>query len=105
MGFEVKKVLSGSEALEILDEEHFDLILMDIMMPEIDGYQTIAKIRAIPKLKDIPIIALTAKAMKGDRAKCLEAGANDYMTKPIVEEKLLTLIHVWTKTEEEENAA
>ena len=72
-----------------------DLILMDIMMPEMDGYTAMREIRKMESVKNIPIIALTAKAMKEDRNKCIEAGANDYMIKPVDTEKLLSLIRVW----------
>ncbi|AFM41590.1 signal transduction histidine kinase [Desulfosporosinus acidiphilus SJ4] len=87
---------NGREALEKL-KEHYDieLILMDIMMPELDGYQTMELIRQFPEYADIPIIALTAKAMMGDREKCLQAGATDYISKPIVIDKLISLIRIW----------
>jgi len=68
---------------------------MDIMMPEMDGYTAMREIRKMESGKNIPIIALTAKAMKQDRNKCIEAGANDYMVKPVEIEKLLSLIRVW----------
>ncbi|MFK5854968.1 MAG: response regulator [Bacteroidota bacterium] len=105
--FALKKVLSshnmkvmradnGKVALEIIKENpKFDIILMDIMMPIMDGYETMRAIRKLPDQKDVPIIALTAKAMKEDRQKCIEAGANEYMAKPIVIEKLLSLLRVW----------
>ncbi len=95
-GMKVKMTPSGNNALEILDQaESYDLVLMDIMMPGMDGYQTMQEIRKRPQLKDLPIIALTAKAMPGDKEKCLRAGANDYLPKPIDTSKLMTLIQLW----------
>ena len=92
----VSRAENGLVALDIVKKNHdFDVILMDIMMPEMDGYETMKEIRKLPELRNVPIIALTAKAMKEDRQKCIEAGANDYMAKPIVIEKLLSLLRVW----------
>ena len=94
--FKVSRAENGKVALDLIKESpKFDIILMDIMMPEMDGYETMRAIRKIPEQKNVPIIALTAKAMKEDRQKCIEAGANDYMAKPIVIEKLLSLLRVW----------
>ena len=86
----------GEESLKVLKEENdIDLIFMDIMMPRMDGYEAMREIRSNEKHKGIPIIALTAKAMKGDREKCIEAGANEYLSKPIDQSKLLSLLRVW----------
>jgi HAMP domain-containing protein/signal transduction histidine kinase/CheY-like chemotaxis protein len=87
---------SGQEAMSILNEnDDIDIVLMDIMMPEMDGYETTQKIRREHKNKTLPIIAVTAKAMKGDREKCIEAGASDYITKPVKVDQLLSLMRVW----------
>jgi CheY-like chemotaxis protein len=87
---------NGKEGLTVLEEnDNVAIVLMDIMMPEMDGYEAIRKIREQPRYRHLPIIALTAKAMKGDRAKCIEAGANDYLAKPVDTDKLLSLMRVW----------
>ena len=87
---------SGQEAMNILTEKtDIDMVLMDIMMPEMDGYETTQKIRREHKNTTLPIIAVTAKAMKGDREKCIEAGASDYITKPLKIDQLLSLMRVW----------
>jgi HAMP domain-containing protein/signal transduction histidine kinase/DNA-binding response OmpR family regulator len=87
---------SGQEAINILSEHtDVDMVLMDIMMPEMDGYETTQKIRREHKNTHLPIIAVTAKAMKGDREKCIEAGASDYITKPVKIDQLLSLMRVW----------
>ncbi|UQZ33533.1 histidine kinase [Paenibacillus sp. PK3_47] len=93
---EVTFAENGREALDILSEkEDFDLVLMDMMMPEMDGYEAMRLIRQMPQFQKLPIIALTAKAMKEDRVKCIEAGASDYMKKPISTDQLLSLMRVW----------
>ncbi|HMH33284.1 MAG TPA: response regulator, partial [Puia sp.] len=88
---------SGKEAISIInsDAQKVDMVLMDIMMPEMDGYETTQKIRREHKNSSLPIIAVTAKAMKGDREKCIEAGASDYITKPLKIDQLLSLMRVW----------
>ncbi len=87
---------SGQEAMNILNEnDDIDMVLTDIMMPEMDGYETTQKIRREHKNTSLPIIAVTAKAMKGDREKCIEAGASDYITKPLKIDQLLSLMRVW----------
>ena len=96
-GVQVEIARNGIEALEALKqkEDVIDLVLMDIMMPEMDGYTAMREIRSNPQWRRLPIIALTAKAMKDDQEKCLAAGANDYIAKPLDVEKLLSLIRVW----------
>jgi tubulin-specific chaperone A len=87
---------NGKIGVEKLKENpEVDLVLMDIMMPEMDGYEAMRLIRQDERFKDLPIIALTAKAMKEDRDKCIQAGANDYLAKPIDTSKLMSLLRVW----------
>ncbi|HYP29930.1 MAG TPA: HAMP domain-containing protein, partial [Blastocatellia bacterium] len=87
---------NGRDAISMLSESSdIDIVLMDVMMPEMDGYEAMSAIREEPRFKSLPIIALTAKAMKGDREKCIEAGASDYITKPIDVTQLLSLLRVW----------
>jgi CheY-like chemotaxis protein len=93
---QVITAVDGKEALEKLKEaKHVDIILMDMMMPEMDGYDTTRAIKSIRDFKRIPVIAVTAKAMLGDREKCIEAGASDYITKPVDIDQLLSLLRVW----------
>ncbi len=86
---------NGKEGIQKLKNAEVDLILMDIMMPEMDGYEAMKRIRKEKKYEKLPIIALTAKAMKEDRDKCIAAGANDYLSKPVEKDKLLSLLRVW----------
>jgi CheY-like chemotaxis protein len=92
-GMEVLLADSGRTALEALEREaNVGAVLMDVMMPEMDGYEATRRIRRDPRFASLPIIALTAKAMKGDRERCLEAGANEYIPKPVDMSKLLALL-------------
>jgi len=95
-GMEIIKAENGKIALEMLDTyPGIDMVLMDIMMPEMDGYEAMKRLRSQGKFKDLPIIALTAKAMNDDKQKCIYAGANDYIAKPVESERLLSLMRVW----------
>ena len=95
-GMDVIKAANGKMALEKLRKHPaIDFVLLDIMMPEMDGFETLKHMRAEKKFKKLPVIALTAKAMKGDREKCIAAGASDYLTKPVDIDKLLSLMRVW----------
>ncbi len=86
----------GRKGIEVLEQSPaVELVLMDVMMPELDGYEAMRAIRGIPGYETLPIVALTAKAMKDDRAKCIDAGASDYLTKPVLAEQLLSVLRVW----------
>jgi CheY-like chemotaxis protein len=95
-GFKVLMVQDGVKALDQLaNHAEIALVLMDIMLPHMDGYETMARIRAQAQFRKLPIIAVTAKAMPEDRDKCLNAGANDYVTKPIDMTRLLSVMRLW----------
>jgi CheY-like chemotaxis protein len=96
LGAEILVARNGREALDFLARDaQVDVVLMDLMMPEMDGLTATREIRKQPALRDLPIIALTAKAMVDDRKNCLDAGANDYIAKPIDVDKLVSLCRVW----------
>ncbi|MDF3149383.1 response regulator, partial [Streptomyces sp. T21Q-yed] len=97
-GLSVLYAENGREGIEVL-EQHDDVavVLMDIMMPEMDGYATTTAIRRMPQFAGLPIIALTAKAMKGDREKAIESGASDYVTKPVDPDHLLAVMDQWMR--------
>jgi CheY-like chemotaxis protein len=95
-GMNVLTATTGREAIGLLEATpNVAIVLMDIMMPEMDGYQTIVAIRQNQAFRRLPIVALTAKAMKGDREKCLDAGASDYLAKPVNTEQLLAALRMW----------
>ena len=95
-GMNVLYAENGKDGIEVLRENpDIQLVLMDIMMPEMDGYETIQAIRADKEFAQLPIISLTAKAMKGDREKSIASGASDYITKPVDTDQLLSLMRVW----------
>jgi CheY-like chemotaxis protein len=95
-GLEIAFAENGKECIERLTETpDVDLVLMDVMMPEMDGHETTRAIRAIPEFERLPIVTLTAKAMREDREKSVASGASDYVTKPVDVEQLLSLMRVW----------
>ena len=95
-GIDPLKAADGEQALKLLGErDDVDLVLLDMMMPVLDGYETARRIRAQERFTKLPVIALTAKAMKEDRQKCIDAGATDYLSKPVDQDRLLSLLRVW----------
>ncbi|HTP20622.1 MAG TPA: response regulator [Solirubrobacteraceae bacterium] len=95
-GMKVVYAENGREGIERLHQHtNTDLVLLDIMMPEMDGYETARAIRSMPRFEHLPIISLTAKAMKGDREKALAAGASDYIAKPVDVDELLAMMRAW----------
>ena len=104
-GMKVVYAENGRAGIEALrTNPDVDVVLMDIMMPGMDGYETMRLIRKEPRHESVPIIAVTAKALRGDREKCIAAGASDYITKPVDAEKLLELIRLWVPTPEQVEA-
>ena len=100
-GMKVVYAENGREGIERLQQHpNTDVVLLDIMMPELDGYETAQAIRAMPGFEHLPIISLTAKAMKGDKEKALAAGASDYIAKPVDVEQLVTMMRAWLGTGE-----
>jgi CheY-like chemotaxis protein len=93
----VLSAMDGKEALSLAEDPSnpVDIVLMDMMMPEMDGFEAITRIRRNARLKHLPIIAVTAKAMAGDREKCIQAGASDYISKPVDVDQLLSLLRIW----------
>ena len=95
-GMNVISAIDGKDALKQMENnKKIDIVLMDMMMPEMDGYESIRHIRKIPRYRNLPVIAVTAKAMTGDREKCISAGASDYITKPVDVDQLISLLRVW----------
>ena len=93
--FKVLSCNNGKEALDLVYKTTIDLIVSDVMMPEMDGYESTTEIRKISAFKHLPILAVTAKAMMGDREKCIAAGASDYISKPVDVDQLISLLRVW----------
>ena len=99
LGYRVDAVANGLEVITALDTIPYDLVLMDCQMPELDGYETTQQLRKDPRWLNLPVIAMTANAMQGDREKCLEAGMSDYITKPVRIEELKSVLERWTQTD------
>ncbi|MFC1222530.1 MULTISPECIES: response regulator [Pedobacter] len=97
-GFECLSAISAQDGFSVLEKhDHVDIVLMDMMMPDMDGYQAIAVMKKSAKMKDIPVLAVTAQAMVGDKERCLSAGASGYVSKPINVDELLKQIENFTK--------
>ncbi len=97
-GFECLSAVSAQDGFSVLEKhDHVDIVLMDMMMPDMDGYQAIAVMKKSAKMKDIPVLAVTAQAMVGDKERCLSAGASGYVSKPINVDELLKQIENFTK--------
>jgi len=95
-GMTVIPAMDGKEALKALDKNpEIDVVLMDMMMPEMDGYESIREIRSMPQYRNLPVLAVTSKAMMGDREKCIAVGASDYISKPVDIDQLISLLRVW----------
>ena len=94
----MKADLAGGIIRILRERKDIEIVLMDIMMPEMDGLETMREIRRFSELRDLPIVAVTAKAMKGDREKCIEAGAWDYLSKPVDSEQMLAALRAWLTT-------
>ncbi|SEM34737.1 Response regulator receiver domain-containing protein [Chryseobacterium taichungense] len=93
-GYQIESCTMAQEAIDILNKDNeFSAVLMDMMMPEMDGYEAIRIIRKTPSISEVPVIAVTAQAMPEDRQKCLDAGANDYISKPIDVDQLIKALH------------
>lgn len=89
---------NGRDGIDLLDDTPgIDMVLMDVMMPDMDGYETMRQIRSRDQFRKLPMIAITAKAMKGDREKCIEAGASDYLSKPVDVDQLVSMMRVWLR--------
>jgi len=98
-GAEIIDAENGANALKILEKQCIDIVLIDIMMSVMDGFETIKAIRRKDELKELPIIAITAKSLKGDRESCIAAGANDYISKPVDYDTLIHLVKAWIERE------
>jgi len=97
-GLAVTHAADGRQGIDVLRQGGIDLVLLDVMMPNLDGYATAGEIRSVPELANLPVIAVTARAMREDRQKCIAAGVNDYITKPIDTEALLERMESWLST-------